>query len=195
MAMFCGHCGGKREKKDKFCMQCGAPFGSAGGTRDKDQEEVRVTEQPESSGPTGTRGRQLLLLAGGVVGVALVIVAVFMLAKKIGGGSKGAEAATSGVDPMQACIKGANEARDEGKRDNDKAKLDEAVRKMEECVKAHSDQAIIYWYMGEAYQDANRPCDGLKAYEKAAELWAADPSWGPQAKSRANDLRAACGKK
>ena len=196
MAMFCGHCGGKREKKDKFCMQCGAPFGSAGGPRDNDQEEASVSVQPESSGPSGMKGRQLLLLAGGVIGVALVIVTVFMLAKKMGGGAKGGESsAAAGADPMQACIKSSNEARDEGKRDNNKAKLDESVRLMEDCAKAHADQAIVHWYLGEAYQDANRPCDGLKAYEKAAELWASDANWGPQARDRASRLQAACGKK
>jgi cytochrome c-type biogenesis protein CcmH/NrfG len=199
MAMFCGHCGAKREKKDKFCMQCGAPFGNAGGPRDKEpkeQQEASMSVEPGTGMTPGMKGRQLLLLAGGVLGVALVIVGVFMLAKKLGGGDKAGEsAASSGGDPMQACIKAANDTRDEGKRDSDKAKLDQAVRMMEDCAKAHPEQAIIHWYLGETYQDAGRPCDGLKAYEKAAELWATDANWGPQARDRANQLRPTCGKK
>ena len=53
MGMFCGVCGGKREKKDKFCMQCGAPFGR--GSAGLRSEAIRTEGRLFRSGQPARR--------------------------------------------------------------------------------------------------------------------------------------------
>lgn len=187
MALFCGHCGSSREKKDKFCMKCGASF--AVGTKEKadkagSKAEEFVVEVGEA--PPKSRIKQYLLLAGAGALVITAIGGIFIFAKQLGQDNKEIiSQVPPEEDSMQSCVGEANRLRDSGN-------LDQAIVKMESCRDEFADQAYVWWYLGETYETSREFCKAVEAYDKAAELYDLGTDWGSRSRAKADEVRPQC---